>query len=56
MKIILLIFGVYSVRWCFTFLDENLLNFFWLLPLLILLSVGLAWVGLKILFEFFEGC
>jgi hypothetical protein len=56
MKIVLLIFGVFSIRWCFTFLDANLLSFIWLLPLLIILSIGLAWLGLKTVFEFFESC
>jgi hypothetical protein len=56
MKIILLISGVFSLRWCFAFLGENSLNFFWLLPLIILLGIGLAWISLKILSEFLEIC
>ncbi len=55
MKIILILFCVYLIRWCFSFLDENLLNFFWLLPLLILLCIILGLSGLKILSEHFEG-
>jgi hypothetical protein len=51
MKIMLLIFGLFSCRWCFVALSENPLAL-WLVPILFLLGIASALLGLKTFFDY----
>lgn len=51
MKILLIVGAAYAVRWMFEMFSANPLNFFWILPILVVFSTCAVTAFFKMLFD-----